>query len=370
MLDFLSLEVIEDTEQDDVTGSSRSDVTATLPHTRSEVPNSFDAPHVHINPTEYNQDNMPGSPGESISAFPLATSAPPLEQPQTSSNQLPEQSTGQTTGNQPLEETAQGEIIYSGTSHTVETTTGESIPVQSIPAESTHVEAVPSQTASQENVIGQNNPVLTTPEKSVPVKGTPTEYPSISATPLEHSKPGETIVTIPTLGTSSSSNHGVPVLVKLPSKNLHLDGKTTKINSTVVNGTVIKINGTLYLIKGSLTKLPKPKLTHANKLVGSLLAGVAPKDSNEHLIDNSNAGITTNDDDDNNGEIFRYDGTASTTLEDKPFDAHVIKQVKIENKKLKKPPKKKLTGLIWIRINLYFTTMSLKTWTRSLSYIH
>ncbi len=257
-----------------------------------------------------------------MSAFPLATSAPPLEQTgQPSTNQLPlEQNLDQTISNQPLEETAQGQTTNPGTlSHTVQTIPGE-IP----PEQSAHVETIPTQTTS---------------EQSIPENSTPVEYPSISATPLEHSKTGETIITMPALETSGNNIKTGIVLVKLPSKDLHHDSKATKINSKVVNGTVIKINGTLYLVKGSLTKLPKTKSAHANKLVGSLLAGVASRDSNEHLVNGTKAGVTT----DGDGEMFSYDGTALTTLKDKPFDAHVIK-VKV-NSKEQKPPKKKLSGM-------------------------
>jgi hypothetical protein len=329
------LEFVEDTDHDDVAVSKESDVMS--PHPRSEVPDSFDAHHVHINPTDYNQNNVPGSPGESISAFPLAT-APPLEETsQTSTNHLPsEQGTAQTTSNQPLEEPVQGHTINLGTfPHTVPT-----LPGQITPEQSTHVETIPSQTTSQESVPEKSTPVLGTPEISTPVLSTSVEYPSISATPLEHSKTGETIVTIPSLEASSNHIKAGSVLIKLPSKHLHLDSKGIKINSTLVNGTVLKINGSLYLVKGSLTKLPKTKSAHANKLVGSLVAGVALKDSNEHLVNGTKAGVTT----DGDGDMFSYDGTSLTTLEDKPFDAHVIK-VKVKSEEQKNPPKKKLAGM-------------------------
>ena len=298
------------------------------------MPNSFDAPHVHINPTEYNQDNVPGSPGESISAFPLATSAPPLEQ-----------NTVQTTGSEPpLEQTTSSNPV-------LETTTGQSNPgtyshtVDITPEQGTHVqpvETVSVQTTSQ-SIPDINTPLGGNQGESTPELNTPVEYPSIAATPMKH-KPSETnIITLPVIEILSAGSKVVaPVLVKLPTKGLHLDRKGPKINSTVVNGTVVKINGTLYLVRGSLTKLTKS--AHANKLVGSMIAGVAPKNTNEHLVNAAQAGVTTDDGDDD-GEMFSYDGTSSTTLEDKPFDAHVIK-MNVKNKKLKTPPKKKLTGML------------------------
>ena len=323
---ILFIEFVEDSDNDDVTVASA--------HPRSEVPNSFDAPHVHINPTVYNQDNVPGSPGESISAFPLAKSPPPLEQ---SASQTPtghEQGPSLTTNNQPLEETVQGQVTYPGTlPQTVEATTGKINPAPNI-----HVETIPPQTNSQQSLPEKSTPEISTPEKSTPDLSTPLESSSIAAFPLAHSKTGETIITIPALETSGGTNKAGTVLVKLPSKNLRLDGKGTKINSTVVNGTIIKINGTLYVVKGILTKLPKS--AHANKLVGSLLAGIALKNSNERVVNASTSGVTTAD-----GEMFSYDGISSTTLEDKPFDARVIK-VKVKSKEQSNPPKKKLAGML------------------------
>lgn len=307
------------------------------------MPNSFDAAHVHINPTEYDQNNVPGSPGESISAFPLATSAPPLEESasQTASTQEPRPSP--TTNNHPLEETVQGQVTYPETlPHTVETNSGKIIP-----APNTHVETIPPQTTPQQSLPEKTTPEISTPEISTPEVSTPeistpelstpVEFPSISASPLAHSKSGQTVVAIPALETSGGANKAGTVLVRLPSKNLRLDGKGTKLNSTVLNGTVIKINGTLYVVKGILTKLPKSD--HANKLVGSLVAGVTLKDSQEHVVNASTTGVTTAD-----GELFSYDGISSTTLEDKPFDARVIK-VKVKSKEQSDLPKEKLTGM-------------------------
>jgi hypothetical protein len=321
------IEFVEETQHNDVTGSKKSITTS--PHPRSEVPNSFDAPHVHINPTVYNEDNAPGSPGESISAFPLATSSPPLEQ----SNQAPlEQGPHQIITTHPLEGPPQEHTTHPGTfPHTVQTIPGQvtpeqstipgqitpeqsTIPGQITPEQSTHVVNIPTQTTSQQS----------TPEKGTHVLSTEVEYPSISATPLEPSKSGQKVVTVPVLETSINKIKPGTVLIELPSKDLHLDRKGAKVNSKVMNGTVVKINGTLYLVKGSLTKLAKTKSAHANELVGSLLAGVA--------------GITSD------GEMFSYDGTASTTLEDKPFDAHIIK-VKVKNEEQKNPPIKKLPGM-------------------------
>jgi hypothetical protein len=324
------IEFVEETQHNDVTGSKKSITTS--PHPRSEVPNSFDAPHVHINPTVYDEDNVPGSPGESISAFPLATSSPPLEQ----SNQAPlEQGPHQIITTHPLEGPPQGHTTHPGTfPHTVQTIPGQvtpeqnTIPGQITPEQSTHVVNIPTQTTSQQS----------TPEKGTHVLSTEVEYPSISATPLEHSKSGQKVVTVPVLETSINKIKPGTVLIELPSKDLHLDRKGAKVNSKVKNGTVVKINGTLYLVKGSLTKLAKTKSAHANELVGSLLAGVAPKVSNEHVVNGTKAGIT------NDGEMFSYDGTASTTLEDKPFDAHIIK-VKVKNEEQKNPPIKKLPGM-------------------------
>lgn len=293
------------------------------------MPNSFDAPHVHINPTEYNQNNVPGSPGESISAFPLATSPPPLEQSAGQTPTTQELGPSPTTNNQPLEETVQGQITYPGTlPQTVGAATEKIAPAPNI-----HVETIPPQTTPPQHLPEKITPEKITPEKSIPELSTPVEYPSISAFPLAHSKSGETIITLPAL----EANKAGTVLVKLPSKNLRLDSKGTKINSTVVNGTVIKINGTLYVVKGSLTKLPKS--AHANKLVGSLLAGIASRDSNEHVVNASTTGVTTAD-----GEMFSYDGISSTTLEDKPFDARVIK-IKVKSKQQSNPPIKKLAGM-------------------------
>ena len=323
---ILLVEFVEDAEDDDVTAAHRSDVTIASAHPRSEVPNSFDAAHVHINPTEYDQNNVPGSPGESISAFPLATSAPPLEESASQTAATQEPGPSPATNNQPLEETVQGQVTYPGTlPHTVETNSGKIIP-----APNTHVETIPPQTTPQQSL-----PEKTTPEISTPELSTPVEFPSISAFPLAHSKSGQTIVAIPALETSGGTNKAGTVLVRLPSKNLRLDGKGTKLNSTVLNGTVIKINGTLYVVKGILTKLPKS--AHANKLVGSLVAGVALKNGNEHVVNASTTGVTTVD-----GELFSYDGISSTTLEDRPFDARVIK---VKSKEQSDLPKKKLTGM-------------------------
>ena len=274
---------------------------------------------------------MPGSPGESITAFPLATRPPPLEQ----NHQPPlEQGPGQTMTTHPLEGTPQGHTTHTGTfPQTVQTIPAQptqeqsTVPGQVTPEHSAHVENSPKQTASPQSI----------PEKGTHVLSTEVEYPSISPTPLEHSKSGENVVILPALETSMNNIKTGTVLIKLPSKDLHRDSKGTKINSKVVNGTVIKINGTLYLVKGSLTKLPKTKSANANKLVGSLIADVAPKKSNEHLVNGTKVGITTD------GEMFSYDGTASTTLEDKPFNAHVIK-VKVKSKE-QKNSMKKLPGM-------------------------
>ena len=281
ILYFLCLvEFDEDIDEDDVSRSS--EVTNESPRPRSELPNSFDAPHVHINPPEYNQENIPGSPGESISAFPLATSPAPLEESasQTSNNQVP------------LEETAPGQStpghVYAGHAETVpsEAFPVHSSPGKSIPEQSIHVETIPSQTIS---------------EQSTSEHSTPVEYPSISATPLKGSKSGATIVAIPAVDTSSSPNKGGTVLIKLPLQDDHHHGNK-KIKPKIVKGTVLKINGTLYLVKGTLTKLPHSKAAHANQIVGGLLADVISKHSHEHLVNDTEVGVTANGGD---GEIVQ-----------------------------------------------------------------
>ncbi|XP_046842033.1 uncharacterized protein LOC124436153 [Xenia sp. Carnegie-2017] len=129
------------------------------------------------------------------------------------------------------------------------------------------------------------------------------------ATTLEN-KPGPTIVVVPSLNAGNIDNKGGSVLVKLPSKDLlSNDVESTEFNSSASNDTVLKINGTLYLLKGSLTKLPQSKPARANQLVGSLLAGVAPKESGDDLINGSEVGLTQ-------GKLMSYEGKTSTILDD------------------------------------------------------
>ena len=255
------------------TALPRSDITSS-PQARSEDKDPFNAPHSHINPSDYNQDNIPGSPGESISAFPLATDAPPLEEP-----------AGQTSTEQhPLEETA-----------------GQS-PV----------------TSSSPDVNQQNTPG-TYPD--VPSAGTDEGPGHVD----NGQTGGETIASIPAIDNKNNRNdETVPSpsseKQRFPGDGSYLGSDSPLVdgNFTNVNGTVININGTVYFVNGTLTKVNKTKAKDqelTNTVIEGMLNDVKSisRDSSEHVINDTQAGVTT---DGPAGQLYSYDGTSSTTYND------------------------------------------------------
>ena len=206
----------------------------------------------------------------------------------------PQQNVGVPPTNLPLETTPIGISTYPGhLPSPVDVASGGSVPV----GQTIDSAAIPSS-------LGTSPPIVTPP-----VVNAPMNQPYPPATTLEN-KPGPNIVVVPSLNAGNIDNKGGSVLVKLPSKDLlSNDVESTEFNSSASNDTVLKINGTLYLLKGSLTKLPQSKPARANQLVGSLLAGVAPKESGDDLINGSEVGLTQ-------GKVMSYKGKTSTILDD------------------------------------------------------